>query len=162
MKLVKVSISPENDGEIICPRCAVTKGIRIGRKHDPKQRVGVKCTCGHTFLIQFEFTRYQRKIVHIPGILFDPVTEQTIDHVLVTALSVVDLGFEVGMYYNIERDDTYGISFILDDELQSNICREITVKRIKGNCIGAEFCNRDAYNHALDFYTFSHSGLPQV
>ena len=52
-------------------------------------------------------------------------------------------------YVNI--DNVLDIQFQLSDNNNSFIQEKITVRRINGDFIGAEYCD-DAYRHELDFY----------
>jgi hypothetical protein len=51
----------------------------------------------------------------------------------------------------INTDDNVDIQFYLGDNERSFIDEKITVRRINGDFIGAEYCD-DAYRHELDFY----------
>jgi hypothetical protein len=160
MKMKKVYINRENEGEILCPNCKKTKFINVSNHRIPKRPLRLRCHCGHSFTILIEYRKHHRKNVNIPGKLFLKQNNTEICNIIITSLSVVGIGFEVKSINTIKINDVYEISFTLDDKLDSMIQEEIIVKRIEGNFIGAEFSDQDKYSYELDFYILKQLSVP--
>ena len=152
MKVTKVLVNADNEGEIICPSCGKRRAIHVSRHRKVKTPIRVKCHCGYTFTISLEYRLYHRKKATLPGKLIDPTSKKAIDDIIVTSISVTGVGFEVKSFNGINVGDVFEIRFTLDDDFASVIHEEIVVKRVKRNIIGAEFCDQDKYHYELDFY----------
>jgi uncharacterized Zn-finger protein len=160
MKLRKVYINDEQEGEIICPRCKKKKTINVSNRRIPQKPIKIKCYCGHTFNIELEYRKHHRKIVNIPGKIFQRYSNKEIDDVIVISLSVTGLGFETRSLSDIKINDLLEIEFTLDDDFDSIVREEIVVKRVEGNFIGAEFFDQDKYHYELDFYIMPQLSIP--
>jgi hypothetical protein len=160
MKLIKVLINPDNEGEIICPVCGKARTVNVSSHRIPQKPVKVKCACGATFNILLEYRKYHRKKVKFQGKLMDAVSRAVLHEITVTSLSVTGIGFEIHVPYTFAVNDSFAVEFTLDDDLDSVVQEDIIVRRINGNFIGAEFSDQDKYNFELDFYITAHASLP--
>jgi len=118
-----------------------------------KKSLKVKCsTCKKTFYIKFDLRKYHRLDVKFPGKIFYFQSEEDLDDITITSLSLGGVGFTVNNNLTVTSNDIYRIKFQLDDEYSSAICEEIIIKRVDGRFVGAEFYHSDRYNYELDFY----------
>src|SRR5262249_17936788 len=108
--------------------------------------------CDRMFQVQFDFRRYHRININIPGNIFHTCTGKEIDDITITSLSVGGVGFVINNDLEAKSGDIYEIKFQLDDEYNSVICEEIVIKRVDSRFVGAEFYPSDRYSHELDFY----------
>jgi hypothetical protein len=139
----------ENEGEITCPNY-----------HIAKKPIKVKCRCGYNFSIILEHRRYHRRSVTIPGKLFQISSKKEVDDILIKSLSVTGIGFEMKSLPAMKVGDSFEIVFTLDDNFESSVREQITIKRVKGNFVGAEFLDKDSYNYELDFYVMQQFAMP--
>lgn len=160
MKITKVYINQENEGEIICPSCDKTRAVNISNQRVPLRPIKVKCTCGDSFSILLEYRKYHRKRVNIPGRLLDTISHAEVGEIWVTSLSVTGIGFEVTTPHEFGVNDVFEIQFTLDDDYDAVISEEIVLKRIDGNYVGAIFSDQNKYNYNLDFYITSQFAVP--
>jgi hypothetical protein len=160
MKVIKIFIDHNNEGEIVCPKCEKNKTIHVSKDRIPLKPIRVKCNCGYSFSILLEYRKYHRKVVSIPGKLLHRETGDEIAEIVITSVSVVGLGFDLKSAASVTENEVYRVVFTLDDSFESTIQEEIIVTRINGRSIGAEFGDQDKYNYELDFYVMSQLSLP--
>jgi hypothetical protein len=160
IKIIKIFINHNNEGEIVCPKCERTKTIHVSKDRIPLKPIRVKCNCGYSFSIILEYRQYQRKVVSIPGKLLHRATGDEIAEIVVTSVSVVGIGFDLRSPALVTENEVYRVVFTLDDSFESTIHEEIVVTRISGKSIGAEFGDQEKYNYELDFYVMSQLSLP--
>jgi hypothetical protein len=160
MKVIKIFVNNNNDGEIVCPKCEKTKTIHLSKDRIPLKPIRVKCNCGYSFSILLEYRQYHRKVVNIPGKLLHRETGDEIAEIVVTSVSVIGIGFDLKSVAPVTENEVYRVVFTLDDSLESTLHEEIVVKRISGKSIGAEFGDQEKYNYELDFYIMSQLSLP--
>src|SRR2546428_7548501 len=67
-----------------------------------------------------------------------------------------DRGCSMSVTINI--GDVFDIQFVLNDDRQSIIREEVTIRRTNGHFVGAEFSHQDKYKYELDFYISDHGG----
>ena len=152
-KPIRVYLNSSQEGVVICPRCSLEKTINMAhyQGYFGGKSLNIHCKrCKASFYAEFDYRQHPRIKVNIPGrLLFsDPNTEQ---NVIVTSLSVSGIGFIMIDIPKINIEDVLDINFQLGDNDRSCIKEKITVGRIDGNFVGAEYCD-DTYRHELDFY----------
>lgn len=152
MNIVRVCLNKEKKGFITCRHCGVTRIIEVSKYSDMVEKpVIAKCNCGSVYKIIFE-RKFHRIRTSIPGTLCRANGRDVVDQVLITSLSVGDVGFLLSNA-RIKVNQTFRLDFALDDDTRENFSKEIIIRRVHGNDIGAEFQDVEVYNHALDFYT---------
>jgi hypothetical protein len=113
----------------------------------------VKCsTCERTFHVKFDFRRFQRINVNLPGRILSLPERIHLSDVVIISLSVSGVGFTLKNNKALELGQVYDLTFNLDDDSHAIICEEIIVRRVNGVFVGAEFYHSDRYNCELDFY----------
>jgi hypothetical protein len=138
-------------GTITCKQCGKTKTIDISQFKNIRKHVKVKCACGFIFDILFESRKYYRKKVWLKGKLLKSQSNNPIDEITITDVSMGGVRFLTNLK-DINYGEVYKIEFILDDEYRSYVKEEIVIKYIKNREIGAEFAESEKYNYDLDFY----------
>lgn len=152
MNIVRVCLNKEKKGFITCRHCGVTRIIDVSKHRDLVEKpVIAKCNCGSVYKIIFE-RKFHRVRTSIPATLCRLNGQDCVDQVLITSLSVGDVGF-LRSNARIKVNQTFRLDFALDDETRETFSKEIIIRRVHGNDIGAEFQDHGVYNHALDFYT---------
>jgi len=118
----------------------------------------VRCKrCKTSFHVEFDYRQHPRIKVNISGKL--PLNDLNIGQdIIVTSLSVSGVGFVIIDMPKINIDNILDIQFHLGDNNSSFIKEKITVRRINGDFVGAEYCD-DAYRHELDFYVMHALGI---
>lgn len=154
MNIVRVCLNKEKKGFITCRQCGMTRIIDVSNHDNVMEKpVIAKCNCGSVYKIIFE-RKYHRAKTSLPATLHHLNTEKTVDHVLITSLSVGDVGFLMNpIRAKIKKNQVYRLEFFLDDETRAKISQEIIIRRVNGYDIGAEFSDDSQYHYALDFYT---------
>ncbi|MGE3540572.1 MAG: hypothetical protein AB7N91_24420 [Candidatus Tectimicrobiota bacterium] len=159
---MRVYLNEGRQGVITCLYCGQKRRINMSNYKDHHiggRALKVKCSvCGRIFHVRFDFRRYHRLSVQLVGKLLRLNTQEEIEAITVTSLSVGGIGFLLENPQEVQCGQRYGVSFHLDDAQHSLICEDILVKRIEGNFIGAEFYQSDKYNYELDFYIMSEPG----
>ena len=154
MNTVRVCLNKEKKGFITCRQCGMTRIIDVS-KHDNviEKPVIAKCNCGSVYKIIFE-RKFHRARTSIPATLHHLNHEKSVDQVLITSLSVGDVGFLMNPgKKSMKINQVYQLEFCLDDGTRAKISEAIIIRRVNGYDIGAEFSDQDRYNHPLDFYT---------
>ena len=118
-----------------------------------KKSVKVTCsTCNKTSHIKCDIRSYYRLNTNIPGKIVRTHTEEETKDITIISLSVGGVSFTIHKDLDVKTGDMYTIQLQLDDKYGSVICEAITIKRVDGRVVGAEFSQSDRYNHELDFY----------
>ena len=76
-------------------------------------------------------------------------------HMIVTGISLLEMGFIVTSGHTLRVGDFLDISFHLDDLKGSLVERRVVVRNIKGKQVDAEFYNPPPYAKNLGFYLMS-------
>lgn len=69
MEKVKVYLNEARSGYWVCQRCGKSKRIEFTNGVNPRSGV-VKCPCGNTFAVTFEYRKYYRKPIGLGGKCF--------------------------------------------------------------------------------------------
>lgn len=154
MNIVRVCLNKEKKGFITCRNCGITRIIDVSKHSDIIEKpVIAKCNCGMMYKIIFE-RKFHRMKTSIPATLHHANGLHSPNQVLITSLSVGDVGFLTSCN-NIKVNQRYMLDFVLDDQTQQALSKVIIIRRVSGYDIGAEFQDLETYDHALDFYTMS-------
>ena len=130
----------------------MTRIIDVSNHGDAIEKpVIAKCNCGSVYKIIFE-RKFHRATTSIPATLRHLNTQNLMEQVLITSLSVGDVGFLMN-HSRIKINQVYQLDFCLDDGTGTSISEEVIIRRVNGYDIGAEFSQQNRYNYALDFYT---------
>jgi hypothetical protein len=152
-KPIRVYLNSKHQGVVICPRCSLEKTIDMAsyQGYFGGKSLNIRCKrCKASFYIEFDYRQHLRIKVNIPGkLLLNGLNIE--QDIAVNSLSVSGIGFTIIDTSKINIDDSIDIQFYLGDNDRSFVDEKITVRRINGDFVGAEYCD-DAYRHELDFY----------
>lgn len=152
MNTVRICLNKEKKGFITCRHCGMTRIIDMSNHSKIVEKpVIAKCNCGTLYKIIFE-RKFHRIKTSIPATLNRSNAPDLVDHVLITSLSVGDVGF-LTSNPRIKVNQAYRLDFALDDHTRERFSKDIIIRRVNRYDIGAEFQDHETYNHALDFYT---------
>jgi len=159
-KPIRVYLNSNQEGVVICPHCSFGKTINMSnyQGYFGGKSLKVRCKrCKTSFHVEFDYRQHPRIKVNISGKL--PLNDLNIGQdIIVTSLSVSGVGFVIIDMPKINIDNILDIQFHLGDNNSSFIQEKITVRRINGDFVGAEYC-ADAYRHELDFYVMHALGI---
>lgn len=151
----KIFINKENKATFICPECNVSRTADVSMYLDLKTEIKIKCKCkcGHFFKIILERRKYFRKQLKLSGV-FIYGKEKLKDVMTVTDLSRSGIKFKVNSSHEIKLGNRLLLEFRLDDKLRSLIRKEVVVRNIDKNIIGAEFCSIEHYDKLGPYLMF--------
>jgi hypothetical protein len=155
LERTSVYLDAQRCGVVTCPQCGVTRAVNMTHYTGALggKVLKVKCAvCAAVVHVRFEFRRYHRVAVRLPGTLVQCGTKHVLASLTVTSLSVSGVGFTLSTPLPVQAGEPYDIIFMLDDADRSLIFETIVVRRVAGSEVGAEFSLEDAYHSALDFY----------
>ena len=159
VETTRVYLNENRQGVVTCVHCGVKYPINMSNytdHHLGAKALKVKCSsCKRIFHIKFDFRRYHRIDVSIPGKISHIHTREKKIDINIVSLSVGGVGFVVNEGFYWKQEDVFEIIFQLDDDDSAVICEEIYIKYSNGQFVGAEFYHSDRYNYELDFYIMS-------
>lgn len=152
-----VYISQTNHATFTCPKCEATKTVDVSRYAQMEQTVRVKSkcgSCGNTWTSVLEKRKVYRKGVSLPGdfthiVDNNPVTKGSME---VTDISSGGLKMKLLELLDLRLNDKLHVEFHLDDPRNTLISKDVLVKNIDGNYIGAAYSRSEADDPALGFY----------
>ena len=158
----KVFINENNTATLVCPECSKATTIDVSKYKDLQRLVTLKviCKCKKPFSVTLERRRHFRKPVDLKGKYEYRPSGRPASRGTLSVLNVSRSGLK--MKFNqlpeLEAGVRLNVEFTLDDKHNSLIRKEVVVRGIKNNEVGAEFCSFDASDpsdKALGFYLFS-------
>jgi hypothetical protein len=175
MSTIKFFVSHTGNVIIECPQCSSSKEISVAACKGKIFSTKVKCRCGHIFPIKLDFRQHHRKHTLLDGNYqktnltiesyyekLSPRTATVFQHPQIEAVNctIVDLsaggvGLNISGLHEIEEGDELFLQFNLDNKKKSLIKCAVTVKKVRGNLIGAEFKEGSDFNPELGFYLMS-------
>ncbi len=150
METLKSYIDEKQQAFIVCSQCGARR-IVDASKMGSLSEIKAKCTCGFVFLVSFERRYFYRKKVNLRGEYLRPPPDKSWGEVLVVDISRTGLAFRRVSGSPLKTGETVKITFTLDDPAQSVISKNVIVRRVDGDKIGAEFVDRNL-GKALGFY----------
>jgi hypothetical protein len=147
----KFFVNLDNRVTIVCPDCGKPTTVNVAQFRGKKYSLKVKCKCGHQFKIQLEFRRYQRKSTDLEG-TYGYASDRLSNRVKVTDLSIDGARFETIVPHDLQVGQKGKLVFTLDDKKKTTLAKEVVIRSIKGNIVGCEFKDNQAYEKGLGFY----------
>ena len=145
-----VHVNEQNKVTILCDQCGNFQSIDADFYKLINESLTVRITCnkcGHNFEIFINFRKTWRKATSLSGIC-SPIdcsgSCNTIDYMRVSKITVdnisrTGIGFTIKSPHHIELGDTLEVKISLDNKQRSTITKQVIVRRISNNYIGAEF-----------------------
>ena len=155
-KVRKIYSDKDGFGFIICESCGFSKKALLVKYKHLNQALKVKCQCGHISSFTIEGRKYYRKPTAIKGIYRNlsstSFEEEKLSHyMIVNDLSLAGIGFSA-LGNDVSVNDILHVTCTLDDRRESVISQRVIVRRVEGQCIGAEFISQESYRKELGFY----------
>jgi hypothetical protein len=139
--------------------------VNAGKVTTRGRRSKLRCKCGHSFSIFFEFREnhrrelcvdgYYRPIreVYVRGTVRTVPTSEGFVGVLVQDISRTGIGFVVPTGHELKVGDRVEVMFTLDDAKRSQVERTAVVRRLaEGNYLGCEFTDFGHVDKDTGFY----------
>lgn len=149
----KVFIHNDDKAEIACPACRNIKVFDICKETVTSSRIEFECPCGYKSLILLERRKFYRKGTNLSGIYIFGVEEE--QPMTVKDLSLAGLKFKTESHIKFTVGDRLFVKFPVDDEDALFVRKEVIVKTVSDEVIGAEFCTTDPESpsdEAIKFY----------
>jgi len=142
----KIFLTKNAEAVVLCPECGKTKMIDFERFIDADREIKLKvtCKCSHVFSVILERRKHVRKQVDFHGGLINGSKKYSID---VIDISRMGLKLRTEEVLDLNYDDKVVIEFILDDADGSKISKEVIIRKIDKEYIGAEFLSQSHYDN---------------
>lgn len=148
----KAFVREDNKATIVCPECNMAKSVSVTAFRHKQHTVKIRCGCGHVFKLQLEFRKHFRKDTDLKGTYkMDPPATGG-GQTTVVNLSLSGACFEVKGIHDLKVGQKGSLVFTLDNRKETILYKQVTVKSVKGNLIGCEFVEDQAYMKELGFY----------
>jgi PilZ domain len=152
-KVQKTFVKTNNTASIRCPKCDLVKNISVSKFRNCRHTFKIRCSCKHTFLVHLDFRRHYRKPTELTGTytVIVPVNNGG-GTMQVNNISRSGIDFTISGLHNIQLDQKIVVTFKLDNKNQTEINKEVIVRRIRENRIGCEFVDQTQIGKDLGFY----------
>jgi hypothetical protein len=153
MKVQKTFVKTNDTASIRCPNCDLVKNISVSKFRNSRHTFKIRCKCGRTFLISLDFRRHYRKPTELTGTYTVIIPAgQGSGQMQVNNISRSGIDFSVSGRHNIEIDQKIDVTFKLDNKKETEIQKQVVVRRISDNSIGCEFIEQSQIGKDLGFY----------
>ncbi len=158
--IVRTFITSDNTVAITCPQCqkTISKDISQYTEADNVIKLKVKCPCGHLFTVFLERRKQYRKATGLRGTyLYTPShgaskNAQHWGHMKITDISRTGIRMKLSVQPRFQVGDRITVDFRLDDTNNSQIKRDVVIRRIKGMEVGATYAMAQSYDNLIGFY----------
>ena len=146
--------NPDGTTPITCPNCQKYRHVDVSALLDIHRPLKVHCNCGKLFPVVIDTRAFYRKLTQLTGAfaMFDTVDIMGYGPLTVEDLSFTGLKFRTRMPHTIRVGEVVKVKFALDTVHASEIQKSILVRHKQDRLIGAEFCDRQAYDFELTYY----------
>ncbi len=152
-KVQKTFVKTNDTASIRCPSCGLVKNISVSRFRNSRHTFKIRCSCGHTFLVALDFRRHYRKPTELTGTYKVLVpSDHGSGQIQVNNISRSGVDFSVSGRHTINIDQKIVITFKLDNKKETEIQKQVIVRRISDNSIGCEFIEQTQIGKDLGFY----------
>jgi hypothetical protein len=147
-------VNPGQRVSITCDHCGGTHAAKVPLHIRGNTPVKARCRCGNAVDVIFEFRQAYRKPTCLRGLWQKHVTDVVGRAAQIRNLSQSGLKFSTRWWRDIHDDDVLILTFTLDNVQRSTIHKQILVKYIDNQMIGAQFCLEDqfSYQKEIGFY----------
>lgn len=149
---VKAFVNDQAMASISCPACGIVRTISV-KKFKHKQHVlNVKCKCQLQFKAHLEFRKQFRKVTELDGLYVIQPPDAGGGRIKIKNISRSGIGFAVSGVHPIKLGQEARIKFVLDNRKATELDKYVTIMSIKGNYIGCQFVENQAFEKELGFY----------
>ncbi len=156
MEEKKIFVNDEGTAVFTCPTCNASKSNDVTKllKLEKAVRVRCRCSCGTRYTAILERRKYFRKPVHLSGRYY---TRDQKKKGPVTVIDISRVGLKLRLWApsGLKTGDRIIVEFQLDDKNRTDIKKELVIRSMSGDQLGAEFYSIDpanVYDKALGFY----------
>jgi hypothetical protein len=170
----RIYIKNDYTATITCPQCQISKDIHVSKFRAIRHTIKARCTCGHSFDVNFDFRKHHRKKTALPGV-YETLSKADNQYVkktrltgvytmqapgnghgpiLVTNISSGGLQFNMPGSHAIEIGQRAQVAFALDDRHQTEINMYVTILSVDDEKISCQFDTSESLGPGLRFYLF--------
>ena len=150
----KIYVTPHQQVSITCDECFGTYTSAAPKHVRGNAVVKARCRCGKDLEVIFEFRQAYRKPTQLHGQLQPYGTHDGRQAIQVHNLSQKGIQFATRAWRKIQPGDVLTLTFALDNPQRSKIDKQVEVKYVGEQMIGAQFCAEDeyAYQKEIGYY----------
>lgn len=149
----KIFLSSTQQAPFLCEACGkqVVKDVSRFTALDQKIQLKWTCACGRPNSVMLERRRFIRKNVNLAGVCSFETQDGRSLSAAITLLDISQRGIRFRPVQDhrqppLQPGQRLSIRFSLDDQFKTSISRELIVRKVKGNVVGAEFISDDHYD----------------
>ncbi|MDR3090270.1 MAG: PilZ domain-containing protein [Desulfobulbaceae bacterium] len=148
----KVFVNAEGQATIVCANCNTPKVFNVLHLLNRPHYLRVRCYCGNAFMVKLDFRQCYRKETKLPGsfTMLPPSLERGVG--IVADLSITGLRFLATASHKLKIGQRGYIEFDLDNKKKTHIRKEFVIRKLKGNELGLQFTENEAFEKELGFY----------
>ncbi len=152
----KIFVASSGKASFKCPECGKTRLLDVSKfcSLNKKIRLKYKCKCGCSSSLELERRKHIRKKVNLKAEL---VFKNKTCRATVIDISRLGLKIRAEKELDLEIGTRLVVNFVLDDATSSRVSKEVVVRTVKGNDVGAEFLSRDHYDKLGPYLLFHFS-----
>lgn len=152
----KVFIMQDNTATVICPNCSSSKRIDASKLKGLRGELRLKCNCGSSFNVFFEYRKVWRKQTSVlPGTYMNVKNKVDRGRIQVKNISSTGVGFTINVAHHLNIGDNILVKFTLDDPNCSELEIDAIVRRVIDKYIGCEISKESQKNlHVLEVLGF--------
>lgn len=131
--------------DISCPKCRKTRQVDISKylKMDKALNFKATCKCKHVFPVRIERRKHIRKQVNFKGVLIQKSQQHPVK---ISDISKFGIRLMTERPLNILEGERLVVKFVLDNQLRSEVSKEVVARKKLGNYLGCEFLSDDHYD----------------
>jgi hypothetical protein len=131
--------------DITCPKCGKIRQRDISKylKMDKALNFKATCKCKHVFPVTIERRQHIRKQVNLKGVLIQRSQQYPVK---ISDISKFGMRLMTDRHPNIMEGERLVVKFVLDDQLRSEVSKDIVVRKKTGTYVGCEFLSDDHYD----------------
>ena len=155
----RVFITSDDTATFACPICKQMRTVNMADYTglDKAVKINVRCPCGHRYPVMLERRRQFRREVAFTGTYTRIVNGRSMDRgsMVVRDVSRTGLKIQIADAQRLKAGDTLEVAFCLDDPRQSQIRKQVVIRKIEGFDLGVQFLASEAGNpsdKAIGFY----------
>jgi hypothetical protein len=152
VEVQKVYVNKDDMAALLCPHCGLSKTANVAKFKNRRDPLKIRCKCGSTFSVSFEFRRAHRKETNLIGRYCRLDARRDWHNMTVRNISTMGIGFETVAPHGLSRGDEIRVKFTLDDAKRSEIQKDVIVRVAKDKYVGGEFSDPALFDKALGFY----------
>jgi hypothetical protein len=153
METREIFVGNKKEIRISCLECGRERLLDLENLINTRKRIRVNCVCGATFKAIFERRMFYRKMASLLGYYSNLDSNDPPDQMTVVNLSRGGLGFRTIGSARLKEGDPLRVEFNLDTEHQTRIIKNVTVRYVSDNYVGAAFSKLDeSTQKSLGFY----------